>query len=74
MVLNENDLEIAEKPASPCLSSRIMHGIPVIPQILNDIQNIEDVLRQGDVKMSRVRVCADKISKKNFLSNPQLYL
>lgn len=66
-VLAQNKLEIAEKPASPCLSSRIMHGIPVNLQILNDIQDIEDLLRKGGVKESRVRICADKVSNKNFL-------
>ncbi|WP_332814150.1 hypothetical protein [Ramlibacter sp.] len=38
--------EIAELPASPCLSSRVETGIPVLPELLGLVQRTEAGLRQ----------------------------
>ncbi|GIW97504.1 MAG: ATP-utilizing protein [Pirellulaceae bacterium] len=39
-------LVVAEKPASPCLASRIAHGVEVTPQRLQQIDSAEMVIRQ----------------------------
>ena len=59
-IMRQNDIKLAEKPASPCLSSRIMHGIPITSKNLRDIDHIESILRHGGVKIYRVRLCAEK--------------
>jgi len=53
----EAGLPLARKPSSPCLSSRIMTGIPVTPQRLRDVEALESILRDGGVETLRVRVC-----------------
>jgi uncharacterized protein len=52
-------LELSEKPASPCLASRIMSGLEVTPQRLRDVEAMETILRGGQVRVVRVRVCRD---------------
>ena len=44
-----------DKPAQPCLSSRIPYGIPVSVQTLRQIDKAEDVLKQLGLKTFRVR-------------------
>jgi pyridinium-3,5-biscarboxylic acid mononucleotide sulfurtransferase len=50
-------LELSEKPASPCLSSRIMTGVRVTGERLSHVQELEGVLRAAGVEVCRVRVC-----------------
>jgi uncharacterized protein len=52
-------LKMAEKPASPCLSSRIMTGLEITPGRLEDVEALESILREGGVRVCRVRVCGD---------------
>ena len=66
-VMAKHGITLSEKPASPCLSSRIMHGIPVTPKKLQDIEHIELILHQGGLKIYRVRLCAEKNMGFNFL-------
>jgi len=54
--MRENGLEMADKPASPCLSSRLMTGVAVTAQKLMDIEEIEAILREGGLKVFRVRM------------------
>jgi uncharacterized protein len=42
-------------PASPCLSSRVAHGIPVTPDTLSRIEKAENVLRNLGFREFRVR-------------------
>lgn len=49
------NLEIWDKPASPCLSSRIPHGNEVTPKKLAMIESAEDFLRNLDIQELRVR-------------------
>lgn len=49
------DLEIWDKPASPCLSSRIPYGSQVTLKKLTMIEEAEDFLRNLDIKELRVR-------------------
>ncbi len=48
-------LRIWNKPASPCLSSRIEYGRPVTPQALAAIEQGEDALRELGFEQFRVR-------------------
>ena len=44
-----------DKPAQPCLSSRIPYGIPVSTKTIQQIDKAEDVLKQLGLKTFRVR-------------------
>jgi uncharacterized protein len=65
-------LPTSDKPAAPCLSSRIAYGIPVTPQRLRRIDKAEDfILSLGfrDVRVrdhgeiARVEVASDEVSR-----------
>jgi uncharacterized protein len=56
-IMRRNNLELSEKAASPCLSSRIMAGIPISPQRLNDVEALESMLKRNGMKVFRVRLC-----------------
>lgn len=58
-LLREAGLTIAEKAASPCLSSRITTGIPVTPERLADVQAMEHILDRAEIPVYRVRICRD---------------
>jgi pyridinium-3,5-biscarboxylic acid mononucleotide sulfurtransferase len=49
----------AEKPASPCLASRIPHGTPVDPHTLEQIDQAELALKQRGYRVVRVRHYGD---------------
>jgi uncharacterized protein len=48
-------LEVWDKPASPCLSSRVPHGIAITPEKLQRIDRAEEVLRSLGFRVVRVR-------------------
>lgn len=48
-------LETAEKPASPCLSSRIPHGVPVTLEALSQIEHGEAAIRAMGFRIFRLR-------------------
>lgn len=50
-----------DKPASPCLSSRIAYGVPVTIKRLSQVESGEDVLRNEGFKEFRVRVHGDLV-------------
>ncbi len=50
--------EIADKPASPCLSSRIGRGIPVTTGRLSDIAALEQIIARAGGTVFRVRIAA----------------
>ncbi len=50
------DLPLADKPASPCLSSRLMVGVAVTPQKLRDVEELEAILRRAGLRVFRVRL------------------
>jgi uncharacterized protein len=56
-LMMEAGLPLAWKPASPCLSSRIMTGTPVTPERLRDVEVMESILRDRGVETLRVRIC-----------------
>jgi pyridinium-3,5-biscarboxylic acid mononucleotide sulfurtransferase len=49
-------LPLAEKPASPCLSSRLMTGVHVTPEKLRVVEEIETLIRSAGIKVFRVRL------------------
>lgn len=51
-----HDLESWDKPASPCLSSRVAVGVPVTIGRLNRVERGEDILREFGFREYRLRV------------------
>jgi len=49
------DLEITDKPAMPCMASRIAYGEEVTPGKLNQVENAEDFLYDLGLRILRVR-------------------
>ena len=45
-----------DKPASPCLSSRIAHGVPVTIERLSKVERGEEILRKSGFREFRVRL------------------
>ena len=56
LLMRQNGLEMADKPASPCLSSRLMTGVFITPQKLKDVEDLEEILRDGGLRVFRVRL------------------
>jgi uncharacterized protein len=59
----EWELPVAEKPASPCLSSRIAYGQEVTPQRLAMIDQAERLLRSFGLRELRVRYHAGDMAR-----------
>jgi uncharacterized protein len=51
----EAGLEVWDKPAAPCLSSRIAYGQTVTPRALSDVEQAEEFLRGLGLRQFRVR-------------------
>lgn len=56
MLMRANGVALSEKPASPCLSSRLMTGVRVTPSRLRDVEHLEALLRGRGLRVFRVRV------------------
>ena len=52
----KHNLPTWDKPASPCLSSRIAYGVPVTIERLSKVERGEEILRRLDFREFRVRV------------------
>jgi uncharacterized protein len=71
-----------DKPAQPCLASRIAYGININPEILAKIERAEKVLHEKQFKIVRVRYFQDHVSvevgqnelKKLFNNKMQKYV
>ena len=57
------DLPVAEKPATPCLSSRIAYGQEVTPERLSMIDQAERLLRSLGLRELRVRYHAGDMAR-----------
>jgi uncharacterized protein len=57
------DLSVAEKPATPCLSSRVAYGLEVTPERLTRIDRAEQFLRSLGFRELRVRLHADDMAR-----------
>ncbi|MHB8336547.1 MAG: ATP-dependent sacrificial sulfur transferase LarE [Ignavibacteriaceae bacterium] len=64
-LMRENNLEFADKPASPCLSSRIMTNVRVTKEKLKDIDELENLLRLNGLTIFRLRL--HEIESNKFL-------
>jgi uncharacterized protein len=51
----EAGLEVWDKPAAPCLSSRIAYGQAVTPRALSEVEQAEEFLRARGLRQFRVR-------------------
>ncbi|MBV9242834.1 MAG: ATP-dependent sacrificial sulfur transferase LarE [Acidobacteria bacterium] len=49
-------LDLADKPASPCLSSRVMTGVQITSEKLRAVDELEAILRGRGLRVFRVRV------------------
>lgn len=56
-LLREHGVALAEKPSSPCLSSRIMTGVGVDRGRLGDVAALEAILRADGIRVCRARIC-----------------
>jgi uncharacterized protein len=56
-------LAVAEKPASPCLASRIAYGVPVTEARLRRIDAAEQILRELGMTECRVRLHEDELAR-----------
>lgn len=56
-------LPVAEKPATPCLSSRVAFGVKVTPERLAMIDQAEQLLRSLGFRELRVRYHADDMAR-----------
>jgi len=69
----EHGLEVWDKPASPCLSSRIPYGQPVTRGKLAQIESAESWLHQRGFPITRVRHFGAKaVIEVPFAARPQL--
>jgi pyridinium-3,5-biscarboxylic acid mononucleotide sulfurtransferase len=57
------DLPVADKPATPCLSSRLAYGLDVTPERLQRIDRAEQFLRSLGFRELRVRLHADDLAR-----------
>lgn len=57
------ELPVAEKPATPCLSSRVAYGLEVTPERLQRIDRAEQLLRSLGFRELRVRHHADDMAR-----------
>jgi len=62
VLMRRHDLRLSEKPASPCLSSRIMTGLEITPERLDDVEALEAILHAGGIRVCRVRICREEAS------------
>ncbi len=56
-------LNVADKPASPCLASRIAYGVAVTSERLQRVERAEQVLRDLGWGEFRVRLHADEVAR-----------
>ncbi len=64
-LMRVNGFDLYDKPSSPCLSSRIMRGVQITKQDLRNVDDLEGILREGGMKVFRLRV--HEINGKHFL-------
>jgi len=56
VLMRAHGVPLSEKPASPCLSSRLMTGVHVTPARLQHVDEMESLLRARGLRVFRVRV------------------
>ncbi len=56
-------LEVWDKPATPCLSSRVVYGLEITPERLSRIDQAEKFLRENGFTNVRVRCHHDELAR-----------
>ena len=56
-------LEVWDKPATPCLSSRVVYGLGITPERLTRIDSAEQLLRELGLQNVRVRLHHDDLAR-----------
>jgi uncharacterized protein len=56
-------IEVWDKPATPCLSSRVAYGVEVTPERLARIDAAEQMLRRHGLEMVRVRLHENDLAR-----------
>jgi len=59
-VLRTNNIKLADKPATPCLSSRVMTGIQIEKKHIHNLEILENILWDAGAKKFRIRLCKDE--------------
>jgi len=54
-LMRRKNISLADKPSSPCLSSRIMTNVLITRNKLKDIDDLENILRRAGLKVFRLR-------------------
>ncbi len=57
------DLEVWDKPATPCLSSRVVYGLSITPERLARVDAAEQLLRELGFSTVRVRYHQDDLAR-----------
>ena len=57
------DLEVWDKPATPCLSSRVVYGLEISPERLARVDAAEQLLRELGLSSLRVRYHHDDLAR-----------
>jgi uncharacterized protein len=57
------NLEVWDKPATPCLSSRVVYGLEITPERLARVDAAEQALRQFGFTNVRVRLHTDELAR-----------
>lgn len=68
LLLRQIGLALADKPASPCLASRIMTGVTVTEERLTHVKLMEDILRSFGIKIYRVRIHEESVKSTNIIN------
>ncbi|HTH51824.1 MAG TPA: ATP-dependent sacrificial sulfur transferase LarE [Pyrinomonadaceae bacterium] len=55
-LMRMNSIDLADKPASPCLSSRLVTGVAITSEKLRAVDELESLLHQRGLSVFRVRV------------------
>lgn len=55
-LMRSHGIRFADKPATPCLSSRVMTGVGISPAKLQHIEALETLLREAGLNVFRVRL------------------
>lgn len=63
LLAHEWGLEVWDKPASPCLSSRVVYGLEITPERLARIDAAEALLKQLGFSSLRVRCHYDELAR-----------
>lgn len=64
-LMRMNGFDLYDKPSSPCLSSRIMRGVQITKQELRNVDDLENLLREGGMRVFRLRV--HELNGRHFL-------